>query len=78
MRPWVAISERYSAWLTRKSGGIAQTFGLEMGPPTIQGWVCRVADGVAPGKQEVGEPHAATSTGKAWACHRADIQGICL
>ena len=40
--------------------------------------ILRVAGDVAKGQQEVGEPQTATWTGKAWACHRADMNSICL
>ena len=56
-----------SCWLTINSSITAEAFGLEMEPPTGRDWVNRVADGVAQGNQEMGEPHAATWTGKAWA-----------
>ena len=78
-RPWIGNSEGNSCWLILSSSNAAKAFGLEGGPPTIQ-WlvILRVAGNVAKGQQEVGEPQTATWTGKDWACHRADIQGICL
>ena len=45
---------------------------------TNQDWVSRLADGLATTSRDTGEPQTATWTGKDWACHRADIQGICL
>ena len=67
-----------SYWLTINSCRIAEEFGLEREPSTNQDWVSRLADGVANSSRDTGEPQTATWTGKDWACHRADIQGICL